>query len=198
MNNKREFKPRRRTSAFRDASLIVIATEGAKTETKYFKDFISSKFYKNQRVHVEVVKKASHKSAPVHVIKALDNFRSEYSLRAYDELWMVIDVDKWPEKQLSDVAQKCRQKGYKLAVSNPCFELWLLLHVQDVNEYDSDFISELEANNKVNQNTTLLENVLSDILGGYNKSNPETDKFLPYVELAISRARELDEKPDQR
>ena len=198
MTGKREFKPRKRSSANRDASLIVIATEGAKTERIYFKDFISPKYYQNPRVHVNVIKRKSNKSAPKYVIDALDEFKKEYRLRGDDELWMVIDTDNWPDKQLSDVATKCHQKDYSLAVSNPCFELWLLLHVKDLDEYGADMLKKLESNHKVNQNRTVLENELSQILDGYNKSNPDTEAFLPHVRYAIQQAQKLEKDPDLR
>lgn len=49
-----------------------------------------------------------------------------------DEFWCVFDVE-WPRNHpgLSDAIQKARDNDVKLAVSNPCFELWLILHFQD-------------------------------------------------------------------
>jgi len=198
MIDKREFKPRKRKSAFRDASFIVIATEDEYTERQYFLDFISPKYYRNPRVHVEVLKRKTHASSPKHVMDALNKFRHDYRLKDYDELWMIIDRDKWTRKELSDVAAKCVQKGYSLSVSNPCFELWLLLHIKSIDEYTSNEKSNLEKNQKVNGNRTLLEQEISDILGSYNKSNLDTSKFLPKVEYAIEQARQLDTNPGQR
>ena len=54
IREKREFK---RKSGFRDAKLIVIATEGEKTETKYFREIVSKDWYPNSRIHVEVIEK---------------------------------------------------------------------------------------------------------------------------------------------
>lgn len=48
---------------------------------------------------------------------------------AYDEVWCVFDVDEHPH--LHDARQQARDNGIDLAVSNPCFELWALLHFQD-------------------------------------------------------------------
>lgn len=50
------------------------------------------------------------------------------SLR-FDEVWCVFDVDEHPG--ISDARQKAAANGIKLVVSNPCFELWPLLHFQD-------------------------------------------------------------------
>lgn len=47
----------------------------------------------------------------------------------YDEIWCVFDVDEHPD--INQAINQARQKGVKVAVSNPCFELWLVLHQQD-------------------------------------------------------------------
>lgn len=198
MPPQREFKPRKRRSAYRDASLIVIAAEGERTERRYFTDLASPMYYRNPRVHVAVVDRDTHASSPKHVIAALNNFKREYALRTYDELWMVIDRDRWSQQELSDIATQCVQKGYELAVSNPCFELWLLLHVKDINEYSQQELEELEQNERIDSGRTKLEKELSDICGGYNKLRLDTSKYLPHVDTAIERARGLDSDPAHR
>jgi hypothetical protein len=47
----------------------------------------------------------------------------------YDHVWCVFDVDEHPH--IPDAKQQARDNGIELAISNPCFELWLLLHFQD-------------------------------------------------------------------
>lgn len=49
-----------------------------------------------------------------------------------DEFWCVFDVE-WPRNHpgLDDAVKQGRSNGINLAVSNPCFELWLILHFQD-------------------------------------------------------------------
>ncbi len=46
----------------------------------------------------------------------------------FDEFWCVFDADAVIEK-LSRAKERARQNGIELAISNPCFELWLLLHL---------------------------------------------------------------------
>ena len=47
----------------------------------------------------------------------------------YDEVWCVFDRDEHPRfVQAIDMA---RANGIHVAASNPCFELWLLLHFRD-------------------------------------------------------------------
>ena len=49
-----------------------------------------------------------------------------------DEFWCVFDVE-WPKNHpnLREALDLARRNDIKLAVSNPCFELWLVLRFQD-------------------------------------------------------------------
>ena len=49
--------------------------------------------------------------------------------RASDEYWCVIDVDQHPK--LVPAVEKAIANGISVAVSNPCVELWFVLHFQD-------------------------------------------------------------------
>jgi len=187
---KQKFK---RRSGYRDAKLFVIATEGKKTEPRYFKDFSSRNYYYNPRVHIEILERLTSSSSPEHIIEELNKFKSRYSLNRNDELWMVVDLDRWHQRNFSSVATQCRQKHYFLAVSNPCFEVWLLLHLKDLSEYNQDQIRQFTKNSNRD-----LEREIRNILGSYNKTNPDTSKFLPHIHKAIRRARDLDKNPSDR
>ncbi len=50
--------------------LFVIATEGVKTEIKYFEQFKSEEYYNNQSVFIEVLKRLTTDSSPA-VLSAL-------------------------------------------------------------------------------------------------------------------------------
>jgi hypothetical protein len=115
----------RRTSGFRDAKLIVIATEGERTEPAYFRGLKAA--FRKPAIHMEILPRTTAGSSPAHVQEELDKFNKVYNLVEGDELWMVIDRDQWPDKNLAETAGECERKGYFLAVSTPCFELWLLL-----------------------------------------------------------------------
>lgn len=47
----------------------------------------------------------------------------------YDEIWCVFDVDL--HEHIPAAKQKADANRINLAISNPCFELWLLLHFQE-------------------------------------------------------------------
>jgi hypothetical protein len=194
---KRRFKSRTRKSEFRDAKLIIIATEGTKTERKYFTDLALDGRYRNPKVHVNVLENQSTASSPDRIIRKLDEFRRKYNLDQNDELWLVIDIDKWHPRTLRDVAQQCEQKRYNLAVSTPCFEIWLLLHHKSLNEYTKADLEEFLQNEKSGYRTR-LEIELMTICGSYSKSKLNSDHYIPYIETAIQNAEDIDTSPDQR
>jgi hypothetical protein len=47
----------------------------------------------------------------------------------YDEVWCVFDVDR--HTRLPDAVQQADALAINLAISNPCFEIWLLVHFRD-------------------------------------------------------------------
>lgn len=125
---------RERREAFRDARLIVIASEGKDTERIYFNALAEE--YMNPRVHVHILERSDNEinnSSPEHVLKQLNDYKDQYELESDDELWLVVDRDRWTEAMLSQVATECAQDNYMhMALSNPCIELWLLLHLVNV------------------------------------------------------------------
>lgn len=51
----------------------------------------------------------------------------------YDEVWCVCDVDE--HRRLPDARQQARAHSIELAISNPCIELWFLLHFSNRSAY---------------------------------------------------------------
>lgn len=113
------------------ARLIVIATEGSNTEPDYFNGMFS--LNKNPRVILEVLGTEKGFSAPKHVLQRLQDVISDEDLKfdLDDELWLVIDVDDWPWKEINKVVRSAKKSGINVAISNPCFEVWLILHIQN-------------------------------------------------------------------
>lgn len=199
MPEKREFPARIRSSIHpRDASFMIIAAEGTATEKQYFEDLSSPAWYHNSRVHVEVLDHIQADSDPEDVLEMLDGFRRNYRLHASDQLWLVIDVDRWGNKKLAEIARLCSQKKYELGISNPCFELWLLLHVSSFGEYPEEIKNEFRINGRDGTNRTRLARELVMVLGKYNKKHPDPNDFLPYLRTAIEQAQALDMNPEDR
>ncbi len=187
---RRDFK---RRTGFRDASLIVIACEGVEDEPRYFKG-LKERLH-NPKVHVEIVSRADPtRSSPEAILRELDHFKDSWSLRDGDSLWLVIDRDpqSWKPDMIDTVAQRCRQKSYSLALSNPCFELWLLLHFEDVSSQSEERQNLLLAN---------ADHLLKKEVARYRQPRPEwdyIDHYFPHTEIALGRARTLDTDPNAR
>ena len=174
--------PFKRPSGLKNPTLVIIATEGQKTEKKYFEDL--KQINKNTKIHIEVLKRTDpSKSAPKYVLNQLIDFKAKYKLQKHDSLWMVIDFDRW-RISIPEVAKECARRKFKLAVSNPAFEIWLLLHYKSMDQYTQEEINNFNGNN--------LKLLLRQILGSYNPSKLNSSDFIPYTKTAITRAKNLD------
>ncbi|HEX6360636.1 MAG TPA: RloB family protein [Actinophytocola sp.] len=62
-----------------------------------------------------------------------------------DECWCVFDVE-WPKHHpnLDEAVRLAQEHGIRLAISNPCFELWLILHFEE----QTAFLSTADAERK--------------------------------------------------
>ena len=193
---KRTFSSYSRKSGTKTPDKIIIATEGVRTEPDYFRALSD----RNSRIEVKILERFGDdigKSSPASVLQQLHNFKAQHAPRKHDQLWMVVDVDKW--ENLPEVVQACADNGYYIAISNPCIELWLLLHVRSIDEYTLAQQRELLRNAKVaNKKKRRLEQELSDLLlDGFKKKRPQSWRFIPFVKVAISRARRLDSNPEE-
>ena len=192
---------RERREAFRDARLIVIASEGKATERIYFKAL--AKEYTNPRVHVHILERSvdeQNNSSPEHVLKQLNDYKSQYELEADDELWLVVDKDRWTEVMLSRVAKECSQEvAMHMALSNPCFELWLLLHIEDSALLTPEEQKQWIENRRKSKNgDPYLKVRLRQKMGSYHESSYDALALIAHVEDAIERARALDKNPNDR
>jgi len=165
----------------RDTKLVVIATEGD-TEAQYFEMFSRL----SSRVQVIPLPSKDGLSAPRHVLARMRDFRRANDLRGEDSLCLVIDRDRWPEEQLAEVATHCCQLSILLAVSCPCFEVWLYLHHADPPQDMADMTGQE------------VKQALRQLLGQYNETNLRWDDFEPHVAQAVGRAKALDVDKEAR
>ena len=192
---------RERREAFRDARLIVIASEGKDTERIYFKAL--AKEYTNPRVHVHILERSKdeqNNSSPEHVLKQLNDYKGHYELEPDDELWLVVDRDRWTEAMLSRVATECAQDNFMhVALSNPCIELWLLLHLVDATLLTPEEQQLWMENRRKSKNADpYLKVRLRQEMGSYHESSYDAKMLIEHVEVAIARAKALDKNPADR
>ncbi|PAC31148.1 RloB family protein [Flectobacillus sp. BAB-3569] len=197
--------PREREDLFRESNslekekIIVLAFEGNDTEEIYFEEFKDSEMFNDALILLHLLKrpKKDTNSAPNHVFKKLKKeAKDEYNFKDTDELWMIIDTDRW--KNIPDIISECKkQSNMFVAVSNPCFEFWLLLHIKDISEYNEEELDLILKNGKVSSKKNYVDTKIVEILGAYNKSNPKPELFLPTVDFAVEQAMRLDENNDE-
>lgn len=166
---------RRQIGQRRYKKMYIISTEGTRTEPAYFQLF-------NNNKSVICVKclKGNDKSSPISVLKRMKKYLQEEGLKSSDEAWLVMDKDQWTESQLIELYHWSEEKkNYGLAVSNPNFEFWLLLH--------------FEGGSQITANQCLKR---------LRRYMPEFDKNLDIrtitskmIMQAIKRAKELDNPP---
>ena len=186
-----------RLEGVRSARLVVIASEGRCTESIYF-SAVKEKL-RSPNVHVEILPRDSNESSPESVHAQITEFMHQYNIEDDDELWLVIDRDRWHERMLSQVAQLCAQNTHlNFCMSNPCFELWLLLHLEDIRKYNEETTTALATNQKNKAGVTWLKKRMRDLLGSYSESNYDTTRLLPHASIAMEIARDLDVNPADR
>ncbi|MBN8683435.1 MAG: RloB domain-containing protein [Chitinophagales bacterium] len=109
--------------------LFVIVAEGER-EDEYFSWFDK----RNSRIQVQIVPREGHASAPNHFIKRLENFvdASQIGINGMDSVWFVLDVDRWSREAINDLISYAESATFScnVAISNPCFEVWLVYHYQ--------------------------------------------------------------------
>ena len=190
-----------RKEASLDSKLIIIAAEGEFTEKIYFEAL--RKHARNSRVHIKILERDEeykHNSSPEYVLGQLTQYKLENPIEQDDELWLVVDKDKWTIKSISAVAQRCAQdSSYHLALSNPCFELWLILHIIDVSLESEEEKTKMLKNRKEKKNADpYLKRKLRALLGSYSESNYNADQLVVQVAEAISRAEALEKNKNAR
>jgi hypothetical protein len=192
--------------------LYIIAAEGDKTEYQYF-NALTIKYEEDFRlsnIHVEFIDRKEEEagnSDPQYVYKTLlklyEELKENYDLQEYDELWMIIDTDDYDNRKLtiSELAQKCCENPiYKLCISNPCFEIWLILHFFDLE------ITLLDAIPGESKDTSLKEEIQKEYIKKrpgmckklWNRihqaqKQPSYAQLMQYIPEAITRAKILGE-----
>ena len=190
-----------RKEASLDSRLIIIAAEGEFTEKIYFEAL--RKHARNSRVHIKILERDEenrHNSSPEYVLGQLTQYKLENPIEQDDELWLVIDKDKWTAKSIRAVAQRCAQdSSYHLALSNPCFELWLILHIIDASlESDEEKVKMLKNRKEKKNADPYLKRKLRALLGSYSESNYDADQLVVQIAEAITRAETLDKNKKAR
>jgi hypothetical protein len=162
----------------------MVFAEGAETEPVYF-----TNWYRLHRDRV-IVKVAPHRgtTTPMELVKRAISQRDQ-DIRdarrglgdAYNEYWCVFDVDVHP--RLREALELAVSEDIKIALSNPCIELWLILHFENQTAHLERDDAQREAQKLLCCGKTPTPSALKLLVKKYND--------------AKGRARELDRKHEE-
>ena len=197
------------------SKIIFLSCEGSVTEEEYFgmiSDIYSGIKSKIQFISVaedavftapkcrtqEQVRLLS-KVRPKHLVARIDQFKAEKDniyqiLTDVDQNWSSQLIDpqnaKTYKDEWDDAIAACDEKGYHYAVSNPFFEIWLLLHHDQPSEEDKSFaVSDSHSYEKTSHFRTRLSELGAPLKDKkhINFSNYNDEK----IKTAVHRAEEL-------
>ncbi len=168
--------------------VILIVTEGSQTEPKYFEH------YRNRQTNIDIRVIGSRTNAGetdyVNLIRKAVEYQSknEISDSNGDTVWVIADGDvnynnpdpvNTKDNLLSKARKMANDKGIRLALSNPCFEFWYLLHFQ----YTTGFL----------KNYSSVKNILHTHLKGYEKSADVYEQLAAHTVKAIQNAKQVEQ-----
>jgi hypothetical protein len=155
---------------------ILIVCEGTRTEPGYF-----SALHHTERIPIVLVispggvpKTLVERAVELKNAAEKDARSREDENLLYDHVWCVFDIDEHPA--VLDAKQQARDNGIDLAISNPCFELWILLHFQD---------------QRAHIDRAVVQRQCAKYLPDYEKKVP-FNKLHPKYDEAVQRALALD------
>jgi len=150
---------------------IFIAFEGVVTEPSYFNKLIKKvNEFTNYSVSICPVKrqKRDGRSHPIHIRDGMVEYYKEkletFFDKTRDELWIVFDIDQHFSSlkgssyfDFLETLKTTLPVEIYAAISNPSFELWLLLHFKRVNQLN---LLEIKENCKISKKETFIKNAL--------------------------------------
>ncbi|MEW1551185.1 RloB family protein [Streptomyces tsukubensis] len=150
---------------------LLVVCGGKKTEKDYFEALRDH--FRSSSITIRV---KTDSRSPLYVVRtAADLYRR--SPDDFDECWAVFDVDRFEDVQES--VTTAARNGIRLAISNPCFEYWLLLHFCDHAAHLRDYKAVKER--------------ISSHLPAYDKAGLRITDYTDGVRDAVDRARKRDE-----
>ncbi|ONI71257.1 hypothetical protein ALI144C_48780 [Actinosynnema sp. ALI-1.44] len=140
---------------------------GERTEKQYLEGF-------RRQFTVSTVRVRPKVGSPAQLVGYARKVRDN-DPGGFDEVWCVVDVDEF---QVDEAVAAARKAGISLAISNPCFEVWLLLHLADWRQWFDGPAAVIAA--------------LRRHLDCYDKVKLDFAAFADHVTTAVQRARKLD------
>ncbi|MBQ4266388.1 MAG: RloB domain-containing protein [Clostridia bacterium] len=179
---------RRGSKPRRTKPVILIVTEGEKSEPKYFEHFRTRQ--NNVEVRVVPNSKNGSKTDYLNLIRKASRICKDDDLspKSGDSVWIVADGDvnyqaadaiKKKNAALTQARATAEKEAYSLLISNPCFELWYLLHLR----YTTAHLPDYDAVKKALEQAGIKD---------YEKHNDLYEQMASETIEAIKRAKRLE------
>jgi RloB-like protein len=150
--------------------------EGLRTEEQYLT------YWRRQyrdRVLVEI---DPYRGAPMQLVqRAVEAQRIEAREerrgrgRAHNQIWCVFDRDEHPN--FAAAIDLAKSHNINLAISNPCIELWFILHFENHTAYIERQVAQRRAEQLLGCSKVLTESALSALAGRYEKARRHAIKL---------------------
>jgi hypothetical protein len=160
---------------------VLLVCEGSKTEPLYFRAL--QRELKLLPVEIEIVGQGA---APITVVQRAVEMRKTRTREVrrrrkdleYDHVWCVIDVEQPHENpSLLPALNQARDNKIDVALSNPCFEYWFILHFAECGRP------------LIDQDGVVRE--LKRHIPEYDKAQDVFDQVWASVDQAVRRAKAI-------
>lgn len=173
-------KLKRSSSSLEPRRRFILFCEGLKTEVEYFEairrvyssTLISVETHGGQGVPYTIAEKAIEQARALGLTRHNRRRRDSYEER--DQVWAVFDRDNHP--RFNEAVTYCQSRNVGVGRSNPCFELWLILHEQDFDRYEDRH---------------KMQKLLAGLRPEYDPDSaktPDCDDMVKWVEVAEQRS----------
>jgi hypothetical protein len=161
---------------------ILIVCEGAETEPNYFQ--VLRKYLKLSSVDVRIQNRGGAPISLIEEARRLEAQRKEEvrkgrtNIGRFDAVWCVFDVENPTQNTtFNEAVQKAENCKYALAISNPAFEFWYILH--------------FEQTTRPFENGKEVKNYLQKYIPHYHEAMPVFDTLIGHTSMAMQHARDV-------
>jgi len=163
---------KRRRGIREEFNIIYIICEGEKTEKQYFESF------KRRYSNLNIMCIHEGYTDPKNIVICAKERKKQYSIdkEKGDGIWCVFDVNSNTNAAIISAVEIANEEGIEIALSNPSFEFWYLLHY----EYRSGHIGRKDVITR-----------LKKYIKHYDKAVCYYDILNDRLETATNNAKEL-------
>ncbi len=111
--------------------VIRYLSEGVTEEDYLAQDALQKHVSAKGEVSLKRIRRHPGQTDPSKLVREMRGALAKSDVRPGDEAWIIIDVDTWTSDQMQDALTWEREReGCHVAISNPKFELFLVMHFE--------------------------------------------------------------------